>query len=73
MKKLMTAFLILVCGVFAQAQSVKDLPESKLGWKIGVQSYTFRLFTFKEAIDKIDSCGAKFIESFPGQAYRRWG
>jgi len=67
MKKLITLSLLLVCGLIVQAQSVKSLPESKLGWKIGVQSYTFRLFTFKEAIDKIDSCGAKFIESFPGQ------
>ncbi|MEJ5962207.1 sugar phosphate isomerase/epimerase family protein [Pedobacter immunditicola] len=68
MKKLITVLLMLVCGFAVQAQSVKDLPESKLGWKIGVQSYTFRLFTFKEAIDKIDSCGARFIESFPGQS-----
>lgn len=58
---------MLVCALFVQAQSIKGLPEHKLGWKIGVQSYTFREFTFKEAIDKIDSCGARFIESFPGQ------
>jgi sugar phosphate isomerase/epimerase len=67
MKRLITVLLLLVCGVFAQAQSVKDLPETKLGWKIGVQSYTFRVFTFKQALDKIDSCGAMFIESYPSQ------
>ncbi len=67
MKRTLTTLLILICGVYAQAQSVKDLPETKSGFKIGVQSYTFRLFTLKQAIDKIDSCGARFVESFPGQ------
>jgi sugar phosphate isomerase/epimerase len=36
-------------------------------WKIGVQLWTFRLFSFTEAISKADSAGAKFIEAFPGQ------
>lgn len=36
-------------------------------WKIGVQTYTFRMFTFAEALDKVDSAGAKFIEAYWGQ------
>ncbi len=36
-------------------------------WKIGVQMWTFRMFTFAEAIDKVDSAGAKNIEAFWGQ------
>ena len=64
MRKLLTALLILASGIFAQAQSVKELPETKLGWKVGVQSYTFKEFTFREALDKIDSCGAKYIECY---------
>lgn len=36
-------------------------------WKIGVQMYTFRMFTFIEALDKVDSAGAKNIEAFWGQ------
>ncbi|MBL7762316.1 MAG: sugar phosphate isomerase/epimerase [Chitinophagaceae bacterium] len=36
-------------------------------WKIGVQLWTFRLFSFTDAISKVDSAGAKFIEAFPGQ------
>ena len=36
-------------------------------WKIGVQLWTFRLFSFVDAISKVDSSGAKFIEAFPGQ------
>ena len=28
--------------------------------------WTFRLFTFAEALDKVDSAGIKYIEAFPG-------
>src|SRR5690606_20945820 len=41
--------------------------EDKAGWKLGSQAYSFRLFTFAEAIRKIDSCGLKYVEAFPGQ------
>lgn len=43
------------------------MPETKLGWKLGSQAYTFRLFTFEEALNKIDSCKLKWVEGFPGQ------
>lgn len=36
-------------------------------WKIGVQMWTFRVFTFAEALDKVDSAGVKSIEAFWGQ------
>lgn len=36
-------------------------------WKIGVQMWTFRVFTFAEALDKVDSAGVKYIEAFWGQ------
>ncbi|MEO6905402.1 MAG: sugar phosphate isomerase/epimerase [Ginsengibacter sp.] len=36
-------------------------------WKIGVQMWTFRMFTFAEALDKVDSAGVKDIEAFWGQ------
>ena len=41
--------------------------EDKAGWKLGVQTYSFRLFPFAEALRKIDSCGLKYVEAFPGQ------
>ena len=44
-----------------------EYPEEELGWKLGAHSYTFRLFTFFEAIDKIDSCNLKYVEGFSGQ------
>lgn len=36
-------------------------------WKIGVQMWTFRVVTFAEALDKVDSAGVKDIEAFWGQ------
>lgn len=36
-------------------------------WKIGVQMWTFRMFSFAEALDKVDSAGVKYIEAFWGQ------
>jgi sugar phosphate isomerase/epimerase len=70
MKKLMQVALACCClvavscanyGAFAQN------PEEKLGWKLGSQAYTFRLFTFFEAGDKIKSAGLHYVEAFPGQ------
>ncbi len=36
-------------------------------WKLGVQMWTFRMFTFAQALDKVDSAGIKYIEAFWGQ------
>ncbi len=44
-----------------------NFPEEKLGWMLGSQAYTFRLFTFAQALDKIDSAGLRHVEAFPGQ------
>ena len=36
-------------------------------WKIGVQLWTFRMFTQAEALAKVDSAGVRNIEAFLGQ------
>lgn len=59
--------LILLCVIGTAFTAYAQNPETKLGWKLGAQAYTFNRFTFFEAIDKIDSCGLKFVEAFPGQ------
>lgn len=64
--------LIVWClAISTSCSSTKNLshanPEKKLGWKLGSQAYTFRLFTFAEALDKIDSCDLRYVEAFPGQ------
>ncbi len=40
---------------------------STAGFKLGVQMWTFRMFTFTEALAKVDSAGIKNIEAFWGQ------
>ena len=35
----------------------------KLGWRVGVQAYTFKNFTLFEAIDMVASLGLKYIET----------
>lgn len=42
-------------------------PEEHLNWKLGAQAYTFRLYTFAEALEKIDSADLRYVEAFPGQ------
>jgi sugar phosphate isomerase/epimerase len=41
----------------------------KLGWHLGCQAYTFRRFTFREAVKKIASLGLHYVEAYPGQKF----
>lgn len=62
-------FLLLALFVFvnkAQHAIAQKTPES-LGWKLGTQVYSFRMFSFEEALNKADSIGIKHIEGYPGQ------
>lgn len=71
MKKISLFTLVVALGVlllsFGHSKSSKDRPEERLGWKLGAQAYTFRLFSFAEALDKLDSCNLGYVEAFPGQ------
>jgi sugar phosphate isomerase/epimerase len=49
------------------AMKTTDSSEVTANWKLGVQMWTFRMFTFAEALDKVDSAGVKYIEAFWGQ------
>lgn len=40
---------------------------STAGFKLGVQMWTFRMFSFTDALKKVDSSGIKNIEAFWGQ------
>lgn len=61
----------LICGALLTLIAFPSLaqkgPEDKAGWKLGSQAYSFRLFPFTEALRKIDSCGLKYVEAYPGQ------
>ncbi len=56
--------LLLLPATGAVAQ---QLPEEKLGWQIGAQAYTFKELSFADALNRIDSCGIRYVEAFPGQ------
>jgi sugar phosphate isomerase/epimerase len=64
LKPILLSTVLLTGSLFVHAQKN---PEDKAGWKLGSQSYTFRLFSFADALRKIDSCGLKYVEAFPGQ------
>ncbi len=54
-------------GLMAAALA-DDAPNAeKLGWRLGCQAWTFRLFPLDEAIDKTASLGLHYIETCPGQ------
>lgn len=58
--------LVFACVYTAHKADAQKTAE-RLGWKPGVQVYSFRLFTFEEALEKADSIGIKYIQGYPGQ------
>ena len=64
---LLALLTFLVSFSTSYGQNKKEFPEEKLGWKLGSQAYTFRLYTFEQALDNIVECNLKFVEMFPGQ------
>ena len=64
-KLLRCFFIVFIC--YANSAFSQDQPESKFGWQLGVQTWSFNRFTLAEAIDKAKSVGVKYIQAFPGQ------
>ncbi|SEO03099.1 Sugar phosphate isomerase/epimerase [bacterium A37T11] len=67
MQRVLTAMVLLTAIGFTSKVYSQTYPETKLGWKLGTQTYTFKKFTFFEAVDKAISCGVSYIEAYPGQ------
>ncbi len=59
-----STMVLLMIGLSQQGFAQKLKPAD---WKLGIQAWTFHYFTFAEALDKIDSCGVKYVEGFPNQ------
>lgn len=57
----------LITGLFSCNSSPDPTTPEDLGWKVGTQAYTFRKFTFFEAVDKTQNLGLHYIEAYPGQ------
>ena len=65
-------FLTLLALAAAACVSADPIPESfrQNGWFVGSQAYTFKEFSFFEAIAKTKEAGGNVIELFPGQAVK---
>jgi len=61
------ASLVLAFALSLSAASAQKSPEESAGWKLGAQAYSFNRYDFAQALKKIDSCGLKYVEAFPGQ------
>ncbi|MDF2189873.1 sugar phosphate isomerase/epimerase [Paraflavitalea sp. CAU 1676] len=70
---LLIPFLFLSILVAAQSASNDMLLPDSLGWRLGSQAYTFRLFSLEEALGKMKSIGIKYVELFPGQKITKQG
>src|SRR5690606_18300109 len=66
-KSLASILLIAAIGLIPTKGHSQDFPEEKLGWTLSAQTYTFRLYTLAEALDKTVSAGLKSIEAYNGQ------
>ena len=62
---LMFAFLSACTG--PQVASLKCHPSTDVydGWRLGMQAYSFRKFTFYEAVEKTAALGLDWIETGP--------
>jgi len=69
MCKMMTVGLagLFTVALLAQAAFAAEPAAKAPAWRLAIQAYTFRKFTFFEAVDKAKGLGLKYIEAYPGQ------
>jgi AP endonuclease, family 2 len=73
MKQISKIIIALVCCLLALPSQAQTKAE-KNGWRLGIQSYTFHLFSLAEALDKTEELGVKYIEVYPGHKLGgKWG
>jgi sugar phosphate isomerase/epimerase len=59
--------VLMACLCGGTAVGAPQPPEAQLGWGIGATCYTFRSFTFVEAVDKAGQLGLGYLEGLYGQ------
>ena len=60
--------LLLMAALSIQLSFGQNKPTAEeLDWKLGAQAYTFKNFTFAEALDKLNQIGVSYVEAYPGQ------
>ena len=76
-KGILGVFLLItsVTSVYGQKKSTGNASQKFVAanWKLGIQMWTFRLFTQQESLEKTENAGITFIEAFPGQTLDKTG
>ncbi|MDO5567532.1 MAG: hypothetical protein Q4G59_12800, partial [Planctomycetia bacterium] len=78
MKRFVLSFLALFVFLFPAVSSQSSFAQDtgkfnesvalkKLDWKISISGYTFRKFTFMEAVDRIAALNVDLMEGYTGQ------
>ena len=62
-KILLAAGFMLLLLTTVRAQT----PETKLGWKLGAQAYTFSAYTFAQPLDTLRKLGVRYVQAYSGQ------
>ncbi len=77
MKKLLSVYFMLFLFTFGMAQTsnlpVDHHPATDVydGWRLGIQFWSFKEYTFFEALDKAAALGLSSIEAFPGHKFSK--
>lgn len=67
LRTLLPGVLLVLLPLTSQQPARDDAAAEKLGWRLGVQAWTFRDRTAFEAIATAHRLGLKYIELYPGQ------
>jgi len=60
--------VLFVLGIFSVVSQAGHAPLDKQEiWRLGVQAWSFKSFTFAEAVEKTARLGLSYIEAYPGQ------
>ncbi len=68
MNRMTKLSVVLLVAIFC-LNCVGDSWAAEADWKLAIQAWSFRKFTFFEAVDKTASLGLKYIEGYPGQKF----
>lgn len=63
--------LMFLTAIMAGCANNRETTPEDLGWKLAYQSYTFRLFTFEEGLEKASGLGLEYVEAYRGQELSR--
>jgi len=62
---LLSAILFLLLPWMQSCTQTKKAED--LGWKLGIQAWTFNKYSFTDAVERTKKLGLKYIEAYPGQ------